>query len=136
MNRTVIVATLATLLAGCANTPTVASNEPSLRGTITGVARQSADGTAPDSLSPVQTVVVRPIQSGQAGSFGRCYRDAVLTVSRSTRIRRSTGETVGAHALLVGQRVSVWTQATFPMTSICQPGLIAAEITIEAEPGP
>ena len=136
MYRSVIVLAIAVLLAGCGETPTVASGEPSLRGTITGVSREGGGGSTPDSLAAVQTIVVRPFRSNQAGSLGRCYRDAVLTVSRSTRIRRSTGESVGAHALQVGQLVSVWTEATFPITSICQPGAIAAVIAIETEPAP
>lgn len=131
-NRVIIVAITA-LVAACAKTPTVTSDEPSLRGTITGIGRHDAASSSPDSLSLVRTVVVRPLGSGQAGSLGRCYRDAVLTVSKSTQVRRATGETVGTNALEVGQVVSIWVEPTFPVISVCQPGATASLITIESD---
>ncbi|MBW3630063.1 MAG: hypothetical protein KY464_12290 [Gemmatimonadetes bacterium] len=132
INRLIIIA-LTAVAAACAKTPTVTSDEPMLRGTITGIGRDDSASSSPDSLHAVRTVVVRSLGSSQAGSLGRCYRDAVLTVSKSTKVRRSTGQSVGTNALLVGQVVSVWTEPTFPLTSVCRPGATAALIEIESD---
>jgi hypothetical protein len=128
-----IILCVAALFAGCTDASTGPPAGPSVRGTITATAPQQTSGS-PDAI---QTIVVQPLtRDWSVGSLARCYRDAVLTISDETRVRRPGGEVVGRNVLSVGQLVSVWTEPTFPVTSSCRPGAVAADVLIESSNAP